>query len=137
MIEIELQEATVEAVEIIEGNKSPAGSLQAVLDSVPRLRQMIAGSAITALAARKSMWSKEKDDWIFEPDGKCRLEACKFLASYADGLPTQTTVNLNLNKDAKDKKPVSDADLEEQLRRSPELRKQLASTLAKVETIAG
>lgn len=101
---------------------------------VPRLRQHVLACAVRNLGATRKFWDRNQKDWIVEADGNVQMKAVVWIASYSDGLPTQTTLNLNVgaNKGG-DQGDVSDADLEAAVRASPALRDRLKAMLEKAD----
>jgi hypothetical protein len=102
-------------------NKAP--DLRTLLATIPELRSLIVAAGLRCLAANKLFWDKDTQEWRSEPDGPTQLKAAIFLTSYADGLPMQTTVNLNLDGN---KGPT----LEEAAAQSPALVEALGKALA-------
>lgn len=121
----------------IESGEFQAEAERGVCDlvrKIPRLRQHVLACAVRNLNAQRKYWSKPAGDWCFEPDGNVQMKAVVWIASYSDGLPTQTTLNLNVgaNKGG-DQGDVSDADLEAAVKASPALRDRLKAMLAKAD----
>jgi len=116
----------VEADESLDASKD----MRSFLNGIAGLRRFIVAAAIRALTARKYYFSKEKKEMVFEPDSGTQMKAAAFLAAYSDGLPMQSTVNLNVEAGAKG---FSMADA---LANSPALRDYMRAELAKVEAKA-
>jgi len=104
--------------------------MRATLTLIPELRQLVAGALIRALGATKTYWDKEADRWTHVPDFLAQTKAAALLVAYSDGLPMQSTVNLNVEAGAKG---FSMADA---LANSPALRDYMRAELAKVEAKA-
>ena len=105
----------------------PQGTIRAFLEEVPKVRPMIIAAAVRALGARRYYFDRTVNRMVFEPDYKVQLDACKFIAAYTDGLPTITTLAVNVNKSAD--QVSSTGDIEEALEKSPALRERLKTML--------
>lgn len=81
----------------IERGEISGDSMKELLDQVPNGRNMIAAAIYRALGARKWHFEKGKSDRVYEEDFRTQLDAVKLALAYQEGLPAQTTVNLNLN----------------------------------------
>lgn len=105
--------------------------LRAILLEIPEVRPLIIGAAIRGLGARKAFWSKQEEDWTFEPDFIAQGKAIAFLAAYVDGLPVQTTVQFNV-----DDKKTSKATLGETLENSPAMVAAIEKELKRIKARA-
>lgn len=94
------------AKQIEAGDFDAATSVKDLIESIPAARGLIVAAGFRALGARKWFFEKGKTEKVFEPDFKTQLAAAQWLAGYSDGLPTQTTLNVNVNKDAPSKDDV-------------------------------
>ena len=87
MSALDIEEIAPQVLAKLDGG----ASITQILDAMPDSAQIIVGAAMEALKATKFYYSKEEGGMVHEPDYKTRLDAAKFLASYRDGLPAQTT----------------------------------------------
>ena len=112
-----------ELARIAEDNELESESgFALMINRIPKLRRMVLGAAIRALGAERSLYDRGNKEWVTEPDWASRLKAVVWIASYSDGLPTQTTLNVNIGD-----KPGAEVDLnlEEAVHKSPALRQRL------------
>lgn len=106
-------------------------SLVAIMSEVPDGRRLVVHAMREAMQATKYYYDAGARKMVHTPDYKVRLEAAKAWASYTDGIPAKT---LNVNSlDVKASLVASDADIEEQLKRSPALREHFKAVLANME----
>lgn len=105
----------------------PEKDMRGWLKEVPELRQLIIGALIRGLAATKCHYEMKSKMMVYEPDFQAQNKAAALLVAYSDGLPTQSTVNLNLDA-AKTGLTMTDA-----LNHSPALRDFIRSELDKVD----
>jgi len=103
----------------------PGTSLRQILDSMPEARRLILNTAFRCLGARKFYFDKAEGGMVFEPDYKTQLDAVKFLASYQEGLPVQTSLAVTVGD-----RPDDDLPLDQALQRSPALRERVAKLLS-------
>lgn len=104
--------------------------MRGFFEKIPQLRRFVVAAAIRSLTARKYYYSKEKKEMVFEPDSGTQMKAVAWIAAYQDGLPLQSTVNFNVNKEAKA------FDMGDALANSPALREHLKRELARTEAKA-
>jgi hypothetical protein len=109
-------------------------SLSALLSEIPNGRRVILASAFRALGARKWYFEKESAERKFLPDYRTQLDAAKLLLSYSDGLPTQTTLNVNADLGKKSAEVDSEAQFDNALASSPALRDSLRRRLERAES---
>lgn len=119
------------AAEIEAMSPDDAKDLRAVMATIPRLRLLIIASAVRALGAVRSYYDKAEGGRVREPDCASQMKAAAFLAAYADGLPVQTALNVNVDPTKAHGFSLGDA-----LRASPALRDHLAKELAASESKA-
>ena len=109
------------AVRIEAGEFGKVENVRDLLERIPMGRELVIAQAFRSLGARKYYWDKATNAMKFEPDCRTAMDAVKFLSALQDGLPTQTTLNVNVNKGA----GPSEADLEAALSASPALKSRL------------
>ena len=123
-------ETTNQALEVAErierGEFAGAANIRATLEHIPNARHLVLAAAFRCLGARKWYYEKGSSEKKFEPDYRTQLDAVKFLASYQDGLPVQTTLAVNVGDRPGDQSSLS---LEEAVKRSPALRDRLQKLL--------
>jgi predicted RND superfamily exporter protein len=90
--------------------------LKSVLQAVPELRRLVVAAAVRALGARKVYLRNGIPE--YESDCSAQMKAAAFIAAYCDGLPVQTSVNLNVNSAGKNSEAET---LLESLTKSPAL----------------
>lgn len=100
-----------------------AKSIKEMLEMIPNARHVTLAAAFRCLGARKFFFDRKQGKMVFEPDYKVQLDAVKFLAAYMDGLPVETTLNVNVGEKTE---PGADIDLESAIKRSPALRERLS-----------
>ncbi len=105
-----------------------AKDVRDVINSIPGLRRFVVAAALRALTARRCFWDRNAKAMQYEPDSNAQMKAVAFLAAYADGLPVQSTVNVNLDPTKAGGFSLGDA-----LASSPALRDHLAKELQQAE----
>lgn len=75
----------------------PGTSFSAIVQKHQRVRVLMVAEAVRALGAEQKVWSAKKQAYESAVDYPTRLKAVSLLASYADGLPVATNVNVNAN----------------------------------------
>ena len=123
--------ATEIASLIERGEFNAVASLKELLDKIPTARNVILAAGFRALGARKCYFEKGSGVRLWEADYRTQLDAVKWLAGYSDGLPTQTTLNVNVDKPIGDN--GEDFDLEASLVTSPALRERMKIMLQRAE----
>lgn len=101
--------------------------MRATLAQVPELRNLIAASLIRGLAAAKMYWDRDGEKWIKVPDFLAQNKAAALLVAYSDGLPMQSTINLNVEAGSKG------FNMGDALTNSPALRDYMRAELAKAD----
>lgn len=111
----------------LELEPDDSASMMRQIRSIPDIHKQIVEAAVEALQAMKWHWDIESKSVVYEPDHKARLDAARFLASYGDGLPTQTTLNVNIGD-----KPNGGPEpaIEAKVAQSPALANRLRKALA-------
>ena len=99
--------------------------LRALIMATPTVRRLYFAAAVRCLGARRFYFDKAAGEMVFEPDGNAQMKAVAWLSAYDAGLPTQTTVNLNVGAER-------GPSLEEAAASSPELVRGLEAVLARV-----
>ncbi len=118
----------------VESTPAPvAKDLRAMMQDIPELRPFIIGAAIRGLGARKCFFDMKKNEMVYEPDFGSQAKAVAFLAAYVDGLPVQSTINLNVEGATKKGK----LSVEEALRRSPALVEAMKKEIKRIEAAPG
>ena len=105
----------------------PTKDLRAWMRDVPELRQLVIGAAIRGLCAVRSYWYKGSGAMVHEPDSASQMKAAAFVAAYSDGMPMQSTVNLNVDAGAKG------LTMDDVLAQSPAAVEAIERTLARVK----
>ena len=82
---------------------------------------------VANLRATKRMWSQAAGDFVEIPDGPTQVESAKTMLAYGIGQPVQRVISV-ANNDA-----ISTEEIEQKLRRSPTLRKELRDMADKAE----
>ena len=95
-----------------------------MVQQLPRLRSMVLGAAIRALGATKGIYDMKSRTTNYEPDWNARLKAVVWIASYSDGLPAQTNLNVNIG-DRADTSKEQELQLERAVSSSPALKSRL------------
>jgi hypothetical protein len=91
-----------------------AQSLREIILAVPDVRAAVVASAIRCLGSERLMYDGQSKKVKSVPDGATIMKAVAFLAAYSDGLPVQTTLNMNVNNN-------KELPMEEMLASSPAL----------------
>ena len=99
-------------------------SIRASIRAIDGVFDRMVACALEALEANRSHYDMKTKTMVHEPDHKARMEAVKWLAAYADGLPMQTTLAVNGDGGA-----AGAQSLEEAFQKSPALRSRLAKML--------
>jgi hypothetical protein len=107
------------AAQIEAGQTTPA-TVRELIETVPNARRIIVAAAFRCLGARKWYFEKGSSEKKFEADYRTQLDAVKFLAAYSDGLPTQTSLSVNVTAG-----DTVEADLERAVSASPALKSRL------------
>lgn len=118
-------DALVIAAQFESGDFAEAKTAREMMEKIPRARSIILAAAFRALGARKAWYEKGNSEANWEPDFKTQLDAAKFLLSYADGLPVQTSLAVTVGD-----RPDDDLPLDQALQRSPALRERVAKLLS-------
>ena len=98
----------------IETGQVTAKTLRDLIVAIPDVRVLIVATAVRCLGAERMMGGGKKGEVERCADGATQMKAVAFLAAYADGLPVQTTMNLNVDG-------TKDMPMEELLAKSPAL----------------
>jgi len=111
-----------------------AATIRELIDLIPNARHIAVAAVFRCLSARK--WYFEKGSAVkkFEPDFKTQLDAAKLLLSYSDGLPAQTTLNVNADLGKKSADVDGEAQFDAGLASSPALRDSLRRRLERAES---
>lgn len=118
-----------EAADKLEADDSlTAKDVREMINAIPGIRRFIVACALRGLTARKYFFDRKTQRMEFEPDSATQLKAAAFLAAYADGLPVQTALNVNIDPAKGGGITLGDA-----LANSPALREHLAKELAASE----
>lgn len=95
---------------------------------LPEFRPLMVATAIRAMSAGKFIFDKDEKRCVWFEDCATQMKAVTFLAAYTEGLPAQTSVQLNIG----DQKRIQSGDemtLEAALRSSPALADRLRAVL--------
>lgn len=90
--------------------QEPGVSFSAMLQKHQRARVLMVAEAVRALGAQQKVWSAKKQGYESAVDYPTRLKAVTILASYSDGLPVQTNVNVNSQARANATTPEQELD---------------------------
>lgn len=120
-------EQNAEAVADIIEVKPTAASIRDLIASVPAVRNLVVATAVRCLGSQRSMSGKDREV-VRAQDGATQMKAVVWLSAYADGLPIQTTMNVNV--DANKEMP-----LEDMLQRSPALVRAVEAQLARAKRV--
>ncbi len=116
-------------------NLDSSRSINALLMDVPEMRRFMVSTAIRCLDAHRCYYDKSQKQMVEIPDGNTQMRAVAFLAAYSDGLPTQTTLNVNLGE--KGKASGGELTVDQAMAASPALRSKLRTMLEQAEKTAG
>jgi hypothetical protein len=75
--------------------RKPGTSFSAILQKHQGVRVLMVAEAVRALGAEQKVWSAKLQAYESAIDYATRLKSVSLLASYADGLPVATNVNVN------------------------------------------
>lgn len=106
-----------------------ARSIRELIIATPGIRHLIVATAVRCLGAQRVMGSGQKGTPpVRVEDGATQMKAAIFLSAYADGLPAQTVMNVNVDAG-------KDMPIEELLLRSPALVAAMERQLARVKRV--
>ena len=101
-------EALAQEIENDSQLRKPGTSFSAILQKHQGVRVLMVAEAVRALGAEQKVWSAKKQCYESAIDYPTRLKSVSLLASYADGLPVAT--NVNVNAKGSDATPEQDFD---------------------------
>lgn len=112
----------------LDGAKITVKTLRDLITAIPDIRQLIVATAVRCLGAERMMGGGKKGEVERCADGATQMKAVAFLAAYSDGLPIQTTMNLNVDGNR-------DMPIEEMLAKSPALVAAMEKQLARAKAV--
>ena len=103
-------------------------SLHAIISAYPEIRVMLLAEAVRGIGAVTQCWNGKTGAYDEKVDFSTRQKWVAWIASYADGLPAQT--NLNINASAGSGSGISPDEL---LAASPAAREAMRRALARAD----
>ena len=97
----------------------------------PRVRLLMVVEAIRAMGSVLQCWSSKTQSYEEKIDYSTRLKAVAWIASYSDGLPVQTNLNVNATPGAN-----KGLDPDEMLAASPSALEAMERTLSRAKKLA-
>jgi len=102
-------------------------TINSLLLAIPEVPRLMVACAIQNLGAVRCYFDRNQKAMVETPDGNTQMRAIAFLAAYRDGLPTQTSVAINLGERGRENGGALTVD--EAMAASPALRAKLRAML--------
>jgi hypothetical protein len=122
--ELEVFAKSIEA----DSQLPPSAGIREIVLASPSLRKQVVAAAVRCLGATKWYYSTSQKKHVYDPDYATQLKAAAWLASYSDGLPAQTNLNINANAGA-----APQVSPEDMLAASPAAREAMRRALARAD----